>query len=96
MKRLLGVIVTSLLALSACASFGSFNRTDIDGDGRISQTEAKGSEDLAAVFSSADGDKNGSLDGTEFQLAEQLIAGWKASQSESGGDHNGGESAHSH
>lgn len=96
MKPLIGIVVVPLLALSACASFGTFNRIDADGDGRISRSEATGSEDLTAVFSSADGDKNGSLDGTELQLAEQLIAGWKASHGETGGGQAGGESAHSH
>ena len=96
MKPVLGIIVLLLLALSACATFGPFNRTDADGDGRISLSEATGSEDLTAVFSSADGDKNGSLDQTEFAFAEQLIAGWKASHGEARGDHSGGESAHSH
>ena len=96
MKPSLGIVVTSLLAMSACTSFGMFNRIDADGDGRISLSEANGSDDLTAVFSSADGDKNGSLDTTELQLAEQLIAGWKASHGETDSGHGAGQSGHSH
>jgi hypothetical protein len=95
MKPALGILAAPLICLSACTSFGAFERADGDRDGRISADEATASEDLKAVFASADGDRNGVLDPTEFALAEQLIAGWKAAHAEAGGDH-GGASGHSH
>lgn len=95
MKLLIPLMALSIAALSGCANLSAFGRADDNGDGRVSQAEAAGSEELGAVFSSADSDRNGVLDATEFAVAEQLIAGWKAAHGE-GGDHGSGSAAHSH
>lgn len=89
---LLGVLLI-LAGASGCA-LNPFARADVDGDGRISQAEASGSEELSAVFSSADGNQDGYLDSTELGMAEQLINGWKGRHGEAnaagGGDSHSG------
>ena len=96
--RSTSIVAFLVLATASGCALNPFARIDADGDGRVTQAEASGSEELSAVFSSADGDQNGYLDSTELGFAQQLIDGWKGRHVEAavaggGGD---GHSGHTH
>ena len=73
----MGIAVASL---SACATLGTFNETDADGDGMISSREASESSELSSLFNSADDNKDGALDEDEYELALKVIKGSRRSE----------------
>ncbi len=88
-------LVLSLI-LGACASAGSFGRTDADDDGRISRDEAARAESLVAVFDYADANQDGYLSSGEFDSAQEVLRASGDSHPEGPGAGGGGHSGDGH
>ncbi|HZF25004.1 MAG TPA: hypothetical protein VEZ88_01995 [Steroidobacteraceae bacterium] len=58
---------------TAAATLPEFSTLDVNGDGMVSQEEAKGQASLAAIFGDVDADKNGKLDSREYADARNRL-----------------------
>ena len=58
---------------TAAATLPEFSTLDVNGDGVVSQEEAKGQASLVAIFADVDADKNGKLDSREYADARNRL-----------------------
>jgi hypothetical protein len=66
-------LVSAPPALAQSATSKSFNDLDVDGDGRISLTEAERDADVSRAFIGADANKDGYLSPAEFRRLGQSL-----------------------
>lgn len=69
--KLHALLLSSVVAASAAFAAADFQSLDKDGDGNISQSEAKTEKTLSSKFSQYDVDKDKVLSKQEFQVYEQ-------------------------
>ncbi|RTE64479.1 hypothetical protein EH243_17215 [Amphritea opalescens] len=68
-KTLCAIALTSVSAAAFAVDLPEFNLADANGDGFVSQEEAKNIEGLTEMFEAADVNKDGQLDELEYTEA---------------------------
>lgn len=68
-KTLCAIALTAVSATAFAVELPEFKVVDSNADGVISQEEAKGAEELEAIFMAADVNKDGQLDELEYTEA---------------------------